>query len=393
MRSIKTISLASIKTLQPGDEIRDPILRGFGARCRNRTITYFVHTRVRNRQRWFTIGVHGSPWTPEKARERAKEILYAAEKGIDIDEVTPVDSSQTFEDVFRLYIADNAAHLKPSTLKEYSRLAAKTLVPFFKRKPFNTIGRNDIVELQKALSSKPSTSNHAVALAKIIFNWADTKDVPGPTKNPCNKIKPYRSTPRAKFLTVDDLGRLSDALRTSLAAGVATPTQISAILLMLFTGARRGEIFTLKREYVDRDRMLAHLPDSKTGAKVLHLNAHAITILDSIPEIQGNPYYLAGRFPGTCITDIKKPWEKIRKMAGLENFRLHDFRHSFASFAADTGATAHAVGALLGHGSIETTKLYVHLFNYRTRETATLTADKMHAIISGRQAAPGETKH
>jgi len=392
MNLIKSITISSVKALQPGDTIRDPVVRGFGARYRHKTITYFVHTRIHNRQRWVTIGKHGNPWTPELARIRAKEILHSAQQGIDLNAVATDVATLTFEDVFDRYSVDSKNHLKPSTHGEYTRLANTILLPFFKDKPFPSLTRDDILNLQRSLARTPSNANHVLALAKSIFNWAEAQNIPGPVKNPCLHIKKFKRQGRARFLTIDDLGRLAEAIRTALSGGIATPIQVSAILLLLFTGARRGEIFTLKRSYVDRQRMIAHLPDSKTGAKVLHLNAHAMAILDSIPETEGNPYYLVGRFTGTCITEIKKPWDKIRKMAKLEGFRLHDFRHSYASFAADTGATANAIGDLLGHASIETTKLYIHLFNSRAKEASEATGTALHAIIS-RPSLPPPSSH
>ena len=381
MRIAKSISLSTIKALKPGDEIRDPVLKGFGARRRNNAVSYFVHTQINNRLRWFTIGRHGAPWTPETARARARQILENTRAGEEPREGHK-PTGHTFESVFNLFIEGHSGHLKPSTATEYKRVARKSLFPHFGAKDFSQITRAECVALHRRMQDTPSMANHALAITRMVFNWADVENIHCPSRNPCAKIKQYKEQRRARFLTVEDLARLAATIRTALAAGTATPIQVSAILLLLFTGARRNEIFTLKRSYVDKHRMIAHLPDSKTGSKVLHLNPHAMAVLDSIPQVDDNPYYLAGRFPGTCITEIKKPWDKIRKAAGLERFRLHDFRHSYASFAADTGASARAVGALLGHASIETTKLYIHLFNSRAKETAQATADTMHAIIS-----------
>jgi len=386
MKHVKPITRSSVSALKPGDEIRDPALKGFGARYRGKTITYFVHTRIHRRQHWITIGTDGSPWTPDTARKHATKIIYAAKTGADPRTFKDIDITLTFETVFNRYIAAREPHLAPSTAAEYRRMAAKVLIPYFKQKPFGSITREDMTHFHRSMASRPGAANHNLCMAKQVFFWAEKEGLAPDLKNPCLNIKFYKRNSRAQFLSIEDLGRLSEAFRWALSRAEVTPAQLSAILFLMFTGARRGEAFSLQRSFVDRHRMLAHLPTSKTGAKVLHLNAHAMAVLDGIPEVEGNPYYFVGRFPGTCISEIRKPWDKIRKRAQLEKFRLHDFRHSFASFAADGGATAQTVGAVLGHASIETTKIYMHLFANRAKETTTDTADRLHAIISATPA-------
>lgn len=382
MYMTKTITNASVKALQPGDIIRDPVLKGFGARRRSTAITYFVQTRINRQQRFFTIGTHGNPWTPEKARERATQILYAAKNGIDSDQYRDVDLTRTFAAIFALFIEATEHNLKAKTATEYRRIAKATLSPFYGTKPFATIDHEDVAELHRKLKDRPSAANHALKLTKAVFFWAEENNHWKGDKNPCTKIKLYPASARAQFLSIEDLQRLSESFRWALATGAATPLQLSAILMLLFTGSRRGEIFTLQRSWVDRQRMIAHLPDSKTGSKVLHLNPQAMAVLDGIPEVEGNPHYFPGAKPGQCISGVRKPWDRIRKHAKLERFRLHDFRHSFASFAADGGATAQAVGAVLGHASIETTKIYMHLFNNRAKETTVAAAHRLHGIIT-----------
>jgi hypothetical protein len=147
MNISEKITLKSIQTLQPGDIIRDPELKGFGARKRSKnTLTYFVQTRINHQQRYFTIGTHSSPWTPDTARNRAKEILYAAKQGIDPDLHRNHDLELTFETVFQLYMAARGPHLKHSTAKENARIGKVNLIPHFKTKPFVSITREDVVK-------------------------------------------------------------------------------------------------------------------------------------------------------------------------------------------------------------------------------------------------------
>ena len=383
MNHHKPITLASVASLKSGDSIRDTTLKGFGARRRGKNVSYFVQTRVHRRLRWFTIGNHLSPWTPETARQRAKDILHAADKNVDLVATeTTYHTGLTIQEVFDRFFEDREPYFKTSTFKEFRRLSNKVILPHFKRRVFTSITRADVAAFHRGLRKTPSAANHALAVLKQVFNWADANSLCGDRKNPCLDIQMFKSGNRAKFLTTDDVARLAEGCRTALVRDEATPFMIAAILTLLFTGARRGEIFTLKRSYVDKQRMSAHLPDSKTGSKVLQLNPIAMSILDSVPEIEGNPYFFVGRFKGTCLTEIYKPWSKIRKYAKLEHFRIHDLRHSFASFAADSGASAKTVGHLLGHASVETTKLYIHMFNNRAKEAAEVTAHTIYAAFN-----------
>lgn len=384
MSTVKHLTKTTVTALKPGQIIRDTVVKGFGARMRQNAITYFVSTRINGKKTWLTIGKHGSPWTVETARDHARDLLHDARKGIvpvkPTAAVTP--TGLAFEDAFNMYIASRAGHNKPRTITEYKRIITVNVFPILGSRDIASISKADIKKIHRDFVATPASANHILAVLKTFFYWLEGENLRPQHSNPCTRLKKYRSNNRARFLTIDDITRLADAMRVSLTTGEASTVQISAILLLMFTGARRTEIFTLKRCYVDRHRKLAHLPDSKTGAKVIHLNAPAMTILNNLPEWPNNPYYLVGRKTGGCITEIKKPWDKIRKRAKLEGFRLHDFRHSFASFAADGGADARAIGKLLGHASIETTKLYIHLFAQRPRETADATGSTIKALMS-----------
>jgi integrase len=103
------------------------------------------------------------------------------------------------------------------------------------------------------------------------------------------------------------------------------------------------------------------LPESKTGAKVIVLNAPAREILANLPHVQGNPYVFPGNKEGAHLVNIQKPWRKLRKQAGLDDLRIHDLRHSFASFGVSAGMSLPMIGKLLGHTQPQTTARYAHL--------------------------------
>ena len=136
---------------------------------------------------------------------------------------------------------------------------------------------------------------------------------------------------------------------------------IAAIRLLIFTGARRNEILTLRWEHVSEEHGCLMLPDSKTGRKAVHLNPPALDVLHALPRLEGNPYVICGEKAGQHLVNLEKPWRRIRKAAKLDDVRLHDLRHSFASVAASGGQSLIVIGKMLGHSQPATTARYAHL--------------------------------
>ena len=136
---------------------------------------------------------------------------------------------------------------------------------------------------------------------------------------------------------------------------------MNCIRLLLLTGCRLSEIQKLKWEYVDFDAGVLRLPDSKTGAKLVAIGQAVIEVLKTIPRIKGNPYVITGQIEGQHLTDMQRPWRRLRERAGLDDVRIHDLRHSFASDALELGEDLPMIGKLLGHTQVQTTARYAHL--------------------------------
>ena len=158
------------------------------------------------------------------------------------------------------------------------------------------------------------------------------------------------------------------------------PFIMAAIRLLVLTGARLNEILTLQWEWVDFDAQCLRLPDSKTGAKTICLNPPAMQVLADIPRLENNPFVICGGKPGAHLINLQKPWRRIRKLAGLDDVRLHDLRHSFASIAVASGMSLPLIGALLGHSQPQTTARYAHLSDDPLKKAVKTVGDKMHVI-------------
>ena len=141
------------------------------------------------------------------------------------------------------------------------------------------------------------------------------------------------------------------------------PSAIAAVRLLMLTGCRKSEILTLRWEYVDLDAGELRLPDSKTGAKVVHLGDPAMSVLRGIRRDEDNPWVIAGPKTGKPMTDLDYYWQRIRDRAGLEGVRIHDLRHSYASGGLLVGEGLPMIGKLLGHNHVHTTARYAHLAN------------------------------
>lgn len=239
------------------------------------------------------------------------------------------------------------------------------------------VTRADVVELHQGLKETPYQANRVLGVLSIMFTLADTWGVRTDGINPCWKVKRYKEVKRERYLTPDELARLGKVLREA----DGEPEAATCIRLLLLTGCRLGEIQTLKWDYVDVRAGVLRLPDSKTGAKVVPVGKAVLDVLVGLPRIEGNPYVITGKVEGQYLTDIQKPWRRLRARAGLDTLRIHDLRHSFASDALQLGADLTMIGRLLGHTQVQTTARYAHLKTDPIRETANTVASAIASAL------------
>jgi integrase len=222
------------------------------------------------------------------------------------------------------------------------------------------------------------------------------------------------ATATDRFLTASELERLGAALREGETTGLPwhvdplkagakhipkedkrltkiSPQAAAAIRLLLFTGCRLGEILRLRWADADLERGLLFLPDSKTGRKTVVLNAPAAAILAELPRI--GVYVIAGDNAGRedekPRSDLKRPWTAVRKRAKLEGVRIHDLRHTHASFGAAGGLGLPIIGKLLGHKQAATTARYAHLDNDPLRRASESIAGRIAEAMGERRIGQG----
>src|SRR5262245_36092300 len=344
----------------------DKELHGFGLKVTPAgSKVYLVQYQLggrKGRTRRVTIGRHGE-LTPTAARAEAKRLLGEIAAGRDpADERDKAKGGKSLAVVLQQFMAEHVRpKLKARSATEYQRTARLHILPRLGRRPLGELKRQDIAKLHHELASTPYQANRTLALLSKFFGWAEKHGLRTDGSNPCRHVEKYREGRRERFLSQAELARLGDALREAETDKSCSPWVIAAIRLLTFTGARRNEILTLRWEHVSEAHECLMLPDSKTGRKAIHLNAPALALLQTIPRLESNPHVICGEKPGQHLANIEKPWRRIRKAAKLEDLRLHDLRHSFASVAASGGQSLVVIGKMLGHSKVTTTARYAHL--------------------------------
>lgn len=381
----KKLGVAIVNAMPPNTTVWDADLKGFCARRqRSSAITYLCKTRINGRIRWFTIGQHGQPgpegypWTPELARKAALRILGDPQAA----ETPAPDRSMSFALVAEQFLANHGTKIKPRTLTEYTSLVRKYLLPTFGAKPIQSITRADVSTAHAAWKGVPRAANHALAVLSKLMTWAEDQGYRTDLPNPCQRVQRYRENKRQQFLTPAELARLGAALDKAETEHLVGTFALAAIRLLILTGARLSEILTLQWSYIDLDRRMIFLPDSKTGQKPLTLNEAAIAVLNGLPRFANNPYVIVGHRYTTHLVNLQKPWQAVRKIADLEHVRIHDLRHTFASVAVANGGSLPILGRQLGHSQPQTTARYAHLGDDPVRHLTETTGKALEKALN-----------
>lgn len=364
------LTKVAVERMAVGSTLWDSDVKGFGVRNQGGRPCYILKTRIHGRQRFISLGKHGSPWTVDAARTEAMRLLTAAKHG---DDAARTQKDERFKaslrDIRDHYFRDYGPKLKIRTLEQYVAMFENTILPAFGSRRLADIPKRDIETLHSRLAKTPRKANHVIVVLSSCCNWALKQGyAPAGTPNPCHGIKMFRDNKRERYLTTEEITRLYQVLDEVEREGICSDSVCAAIRLLLLTGARHSEITTLKWEYIDFERAILWLPDSKTGRKPIHLNEEALGILRTHKRRAGNPYVIAGRCHGNYLVNLQKPWGIIRDRAGLQGVRIHDLRHSWASLAINAGASLHMVGKLLGHSQPQTTARYAHLAEHPLKE-------------------------
>ena len=275
-------------------------------------------------------------------------------------------------EVAERYLEEHVAvRCKPTTAAQRRFVLRKHVLPALGSSPLAAVNREDVADLHYRLRATPTTANAAIATLSRIFTFAETCGLVPEGGNPCRFVVKYRERKRERFLSDDEFDRLGRVLTEMENERRLSPHAADALRLLMMTGCRRNEILTLRWTDVDLDAGELRLADAKTGARKVTLSPPAVKILMELPRVSNNPWVIVGAAPGKRLLNINQHWHRVRTRAGLEDVRLHDLRHSWASRALALGESLPMIGRLLGHSQVETTAGYAHLARDSVHEAAT----------------------
>ena len=266
-------------------------------------------------------------------------------------------------------------HLKPATHRNFKCILDKHIIPAIGNQKVVDVKRTDIANLHHQMASRPTNANRMLEVVSKMFNLAEVWGIRNENTNPRRGIKKYPEKKRTRYLSKDEAERLGRTLFEMKHFPDENLAATYCFTLLLLTGCRRSEIATLKWEYIDYENQCLNLPDSKTGAKKTIVGN---IVLDFLREIashparpSNNPFVIWGKNEGEHLKELRKAWDRVCTSAKLQEFRIHDMRHSFASFALNADITSlHMIGSLLGHTQVQTTARYAHLVNTKRQQAA-----------------------
>jgi len=362
----------------------DGEVKGFGLRVTKAGFRSFVlNYRADGVERRFTIGSYPD-WKVSPARKEATRLKRLVDQGFDpMGERHEDRAAPTMSNLCDRYLTDHAPRKRETSRREDEALIKRWIKPEFGTRKVSDIRHADVDALHRKITDHgtPIRANRTMSLISKMFSLAIRWEMRD--DNPARGIERNNEEKRNRYLVGGELRRLVEAL-----AAYPVQTSANAIRLLLLTGARRGEVLAARWDQFDLDTGIWVKPSSHTKQKREHripLSAGARLLLVEIKGSAGASEYL---FPGAGaaghLTDIKRAWATIRKLAGLAGVRAHDLRHSYASMLASSGLSLPVIGALLGHTQAGTTQRYSHLFDDPLRAAT----ERVGAIV----AAAGEDK-
>ncbi|WP_181763109.1 site-specific integrase [Mesorhizobium sp. B2-4-13] len=380
----------------------DDTLKGFGVKVTPIGKKVFVlQYRVGKSPapRRITIGEYGQPWTPDLARDEAMRLRGLVATGIDPAD-KPVEKLQlTVSQLWERYADQASAHKKPSTIARDRSSATRHIIPLMGDLDVGSLSKPEIQTFFSGVRSGktaadektgfrgraivtggPGTANRTLDLLSSMMTFAI--DLGLRQDNPTKGIKKFALRTRDRYLNGEELKRLGKALDAEQSAG-ANPLALAAIRFLLLSGCRKSEALGLQWKWVDLENALVSLPDSKTGARQLHIGSAARDLLKNIPRFANSPWVFPSSRGSGHVIGIRKIWDAVRQRAQLGDFRLHDLRHSFASSAVSSGQSLYVVGKLLGHSQARTTQRYAHLAKGPVQSAADAVSDEISKRLAG----------
>ena len=371
----------------------DRELPGFGVRVYpSGSKIYVAQSRGPSGIRRVSLGRHGEI-TAEEARKQAAAAVARIKQGED-PVARPLKRALTVADLAERYMeAHVKMHCNAHTQRIYAGSLRNHILPAFGTKAVAAVGRAEVAAFHYRLRETPRAANRALMVLSKMYSLAEAWGMAPASGNPCRFVLRYKEGRRERFLTEEEYRRVGLALRELEAEGPGPAQAAAALRLIMLTGCRLGEVLTLRWSDVDRKSGELRLRDAKTGARMVPLTSVALEVLAGITRERGSPWVFPARKPDRHLSTLTSYWHRVRERAEVEDVRIHDLRHSFASRALALGLALPMIGRLLGHTDIGSTARYAHLSRDAEKIAVARVGDSIEADVLRAETAAHAGEH
>ena len=323
------------------------------------TRIWYLYRWVKGRPRRIRLALT-STLSPEAARKLASKLLESIARG---DDPRPARGKGTFGEAFAAFLTHKRTHHPKSVPGDEDN--HRLHLAAFDSRPLGSIRREDIARLHSKIGTKhPYQANRVLSLLSSVFRYADRQGAN--CGNPASNIQRFKETPRNNYIRPASIPAFFTALDK-----LQNQDSADALRMALYTGQRRGNVMGMRWEDIDLEAAVWLIPDTKANRPhTVPLVGAAMRVLCARSgqwdiftrrRVDDCPWVFPSPFTVGHLSEMKKAWKRVCKLAGLEGFRIHDLRHTLASWQAAQGTSLQIIGAGLGHSTVATTQRYAHL--------------------------------